>query len=113
MFLLTIVIVIFVIYLFYRFDKWADPKMSKEQEQEIKKYDNISDYLLNNKDKIKLVGAKNDLAFFMIGSIEIEIYLGSETFVKIEGIDFGHSNDLTRMLEDIYFKDREKFIIKR
>lgn len=82
----------------------------REQKEEIKKYKNITEYIIANKDKIILSNIKRDLAWFKLGILEMEIYLGSETFVEINGIDFGHNTELAKVLTKIYYRDREKFL---
>lgn len=85
-------------------------KNINKQREEIKKYKNISEYIIANKDDIKLVRMNEDLAWFELDYIDIEIYLGSKTFVKINDIDFGCNTELAKVLEDIYYRDREKFL---
>lgn len=80
------------------------------QKKEIARFNNISEYLIANKDKIILYNIKRDLAWFKLGILEMEIYLGRETFVKINGIDFGHNTELAKVLTKIYYRDREKLL---
>lgn len=81
-----------------------------KQKEEIKKYKNISEYIIANKDDIELVRMNEDLAWFELGCIDIEIYLGSKTFVKINDVDFGYNTELAKLLEDIYYRDRENLL---
>lgn len=81
-----------------------------KQKEEIKKYKDISKYIIANKDDIELVRINKDLAWFELGFIDIEIYLGNRTFVKINDVDFGCNTELAKILEDIYYRDRESLL---
>lgn len=108
-----IFIIIFIICVFLIFKKIKRMiVIEREQTEEIKKYDNIIEYLIDNKNKIKLINARGDLAYFKIGYIMIEVYFGSEEIITIGNIKYGSNKRLGDILRYIYAKNRENLILK-
>lgn len=107
---IALCIIIFSVVMYFR-DKYFRDKAIDKQRQEIEKFKNISEYIIANEKDIILTKINKDLAWFKLGFIDIEIYLGSETFVEVNGINFGHNTELSNILKEIYYRDREKFII--
>lgn len=84
-----------------------------KQKQEIKKYKNITEYIIANKDNIILTRIDKTLICFELDYIHIEMLLGSKSrkiFIIINDIDFGYNTRLSKILKEIYYKDREKFL---
>ena len=80
------------------------------QKKEIAKFNNVSEYLITNKDKIKLYRVCKEKGWLYLGYLDIEIHVTNETFVKINGIDYGFGTELSKVLTKIYYRDREKFL---
>lgn len=80
------------------------------QKKEIARFNNISEYLIANKDKIKLYRVCKEKGWLYLGYLDIEIHVTSETFVQINGIDYGFGTELSKVLTKIYYRDREKLL---
>lgn len=79
-----------------------------KQKQEIKKYKNVVEYIIANKDNILLTKMCSDFIYFELEYINIEIYLYSDK-IKINNIKY-RDKKLATILKEIYYKDRDNLL---